>query len=253
MDSRDFTIRAMTREHDPDEPVIRAWPLEEDARAAGDSAAIGDTSTGEEAGEEAERESKALPFAVYNRALIVEGSRLIGKFATLDEARIAAKDAHCTNYEIWLGNVVTAEERPLPQSIHPTETGPSSGAYEVFDTNELHHVSHGTFATLEEARGCVSFDHLTAYEIWCNDQCVEESNDTHTAFAEHWRTLFDTRADAALLECLANEPESPVGAECWALMTRVDALLSYMTDITNGQRRSIRAAAVEQMNVWYFG
>ena len=34
--------------------------------------------------------------------------------------------------------------------------------------------SHGRFETLEAARGCVAFDHLTDWEIWDpDDQCVE--------------------------------------------------------------------------------
>ena len=36
--------------------------------------------------------------------------------------------------------------------------------YEVF--NLLTNKSHGTFDTLEQANGCVSFDRLTHYSIW---------------------------------------------------------------------------------------
>lgn len=44
-------------------------------------------------------------------------------------------------------------------------------AYEVIDlrTDE----SHGTFETLEEARGCVRFDKLRAYAIWRYNVRVE--------------------------------------------------------------------------------
>lgn len=38
--------------------------------------------------------------------------------------------------------------------------------YEVFDLNADE--SHGEFETLEQARGCVKFDRLTAWAIWKN-------------------------------------------------------------------------------------
>ena len=34
--------------------------------------------------------------------------------------------------------------------------------------------SHGTYETLERARGCVAFDGLTAYQIWRGDIRIEE-------------------------------------------------------------------------------
>jgi len=44
--------------------------------------------------------------------------------------------------------------------------------YEVI--NLMTDESHGTYATLDEARGCVAYDRLRAYSIWCRDTiCVE--------------------------------------------------------------------------------
>lgn len=50
----------------------------------------------------------------------------------------------------------------------------TTGQYEVIDraTNE----SHGTFDTLEEARGCVAFDGLTHYAIWCGDVIIDDTS-----------------------------------------------------------------------------
>ena len=44
-------------------------------------------------------------------------------------------------------------------------------SYEVInvETGE----SHGTYETLERARGCVEFDDLKDWEIWENGQCVD--------------------------------------------------------------------------------
>ena len=48
---------------------------------------------------------------------------------------------------------------------------PIDTPYEVFDlaTDE----SHGTFETLERARGCVRFDKLRTYSIWKGNVRVE--------------------------------------------------------------------------------
>ncbi|HVH85480.1 MAG TPA: hypothetical protein VM912_02065 [Terriglobales bacterium] len=43
--------------------------------------------------------------------------------------------------------------------------------YEVFDLNTDE--SHGTFETLEQARGCVRFDKLRSYSIWKGNVRVE--------------------------------------------------------------------------------
>lgn len=49
--------------------------------------------------------------------------------------------------------------------------------YEVFDNTT--HKSHGTFDTLDEARGCVAFDGLTDYDI----------------IQDKWIVVFSTRLD----------------------------------------------------------
>lgn len=43
--------------------------------------------------------------------------------------------------------------------------------YEVFDMNTDE--SQGEFATLDEARGCVRYNHLKAYSIWRGNVRVE--------------------------------------------------------------------------------
>lgn len=58
--------------------------------------------------------------------------------------------------------------------------------YEVIDLNSEE--SHGSFETLDEARGCVRFDRLSAYSIWHNNvriECCEpyEGNDDRVAQA----------------------------------------------------------------------
>ncbi len=45
--------------------------------------------------------------------------------------------------------------------------------FEVFDLGPDTMPSHGTYATLEEARGCVAFDGLRNYSIWHGDARVE--------------------------------------------------------------------------------
>jgi hypothetical protein len=37
--------------------------------------------------------------------------------------------------------------------------------------------SHGVYSTFEEAQGCVSFDKLTAYEIWERTEEIVEEED----------------------------------------------------------------------------
>ena len=56
---------------------------------------------------------------------------------------------------------------------------PCSGAphaqYTVVDPSSLGALGyHGDFATLEEARSCVAFDHLTFWQIWLGDDLIEE-------------------------------------------------------------------------------
>jgi len=47
--------------------------------------------------------------------------------------------------------------------------------YEVINLKTK--ASHGKYETLTEARGCVSYDRLTAWEIWRNDQEVVDYRD----------------------------------------------------------------------------
>lgn len=46
------------------------------------------------------------------------------------------------------------------------ENNPGELVFEVIDLNTDE--SHGKYATLEQARGCVEFDRLRAYSIWNN-------------------------------------------------------------------------------------
>lgn len=43
--------------------------------------------------------------------------------------------------------------------------------YEVINLRTLE--SHGEYDSLDQARGCVEFDRLTAYAIWRGDERVE--------------------------------------------------------------------------------
>lgn len=49
--------------------------------------------------------------------------------------------------------------------------GVHRGFYEVFDLNTDE--SHGSYRTLDEARGAVRYDRLKAYDIWRNNVRVE--------------------------------------------------------------------------------
>lgn len=50
-----------------------------------------------------------------------------------------------------------------------------AGCYDPDQTDaEFGGESHGTYDTLEEARGCVEFDRLRYYEIWDADELIEQ-------------------------------------------------------------------------------
>ena len=51
------------------------------------------------------------------------------------------------------------------------QDGHGAMVYQVIDLNTDE--SHGTYPTLEQARGCVAFDRLTAYSIWKDNVRVE--------------------------------------------------------------------------------
>lgn len=36
--------------------------------------------------------------------------------------------------------------------------------------------NHGPYPTLDQAKGCVEFDHLSDWEIWRDGTCIEYSN-----------------------------------------------------------------------------
>lgn len=50
--------------------------------------------------------------------------------------------------------------------------------YEVIDLNTDE--SHGEFDSLAEARGCVAYDRLTNYSIWCGNIRVEHCDPPDT-------------------------------------------------------------------------
>lgn len=98
-----------------------------------------------------------------------------------------ARTAHSRKH-VRAGEALETESRLAGRSLftippQALRRGPST--YEVINLNidpstpwshELGSISHGTFDTIEEARGCVSFDKLTYWEIWRGDTIVERND-----------------------------------------------------------------------------
>lgn len=114
--------------------------------------------------------------------------------------------------------------------------GPST--FEVFNTPSFP-TSHGVFDTLDEARGCVAFDHLVQYEIWQGDTIVEASdpdapcNDagtdaddrhaTSTALADARRSLY------AAVRRSTNDLSGPAWRLYWSIASQISELDGMLT------------------------
>jgi hypothetical protein len=69
-----------------------------------------------------------------------------------------------------------------------------ASTFEVFERPSAD--SHGVYDTLDEARGCVSYDRLKEWEIWQGDHIVDESDGPfRSSFTNDTRVLDETATE----------------------------------------------------------
>jgi hypothetical protein len=89
-------------------------------------------------------------------------------------------------------------------------TAPDATAkpFEVFNTETDE--CHGTYETLDQARGCVKFDRLVAFEIWRGSvrvECCDPEADAAYGAAEREQRQIDNDGERGALD-----PHGPWGA-----------------------------------------
>jgi hypothetical protein len=85
-----------------------------------------------------------------------------GEYDTLDLARGCVEFDRLEAYQIWRGHMEAGEFAGV-ELVACVEVD-ASAAYRVVDLATGK--SHGAYETLDQARGCVEFDRLAAYQIW---------------------------------------------------------------------------------------